>query len=452
MTPLGAITVAFTSAVLLLARSRRIALIAILIGTIYISQTQQLAIGGFNIFAQRFLELAGLIRILTKKDTPIGIKSRLDVAVMLFYGVTTAIHLLRTRDGAANTIGSALDSIIFYYIFRRLIQTSEDFARFLRDLAILLVPFVFLVFLERIRSQNLWTNVADTGFWNRDGHIRCMGSFRHPSLLGSVGGMFLPLYIALRLSNTWNRSAWLGIALCLGIVWLSNSGGPASFALIGIAGWAFWPLRGRMFILRRGLVALVLGLWATMKAPLWFVLERVSSVTGGDGWHRSELIDRAVNSLPQWGLAGMDWSLTADWFPYLLNGGAADICDQYVASGLDAGIAGPILLVYLLTVAFKEVGRGLRAVQSAALEFTYRGYFLWGLGVSVAGTIFNWFGITYFDQTYILWAAILAAVSSLVIEATATEVSPLHLSAGLVDEDASVSSASEAFDHHASHL
>ena len=41
---------------------------------------------------------------------------------------------------------------------------------------------------------------------------------------------------------------------------------------------------------------------------------------------------------------------------------------------------------------------------------------LWGLGVVLALHIMNWLGITYFDQTYLLWFMQLAMVSNLTDE------------------------------------
>src|SRR5208337_3501398 len=88
----------------------------------------------------------------------------------------------------------------------------------------------------------------------REGRARCIGSFRHPSLLGTLGASFLPLYIGLamgKMDRMWGR---IGIVLCAAIVFLANSGGPVSAVAVGLAGWFLWPMRTKMRVIRRGML------------------------------------------------------------------------------------------------------------------------------------------------------------------------------------------------------
>src|SRR5208337_1152066 len=77
----------------------------------------------------------------------------------------------------------------------------------------------------------------------REGRPRCIGSFRHPSLLGTLGASFLPLYIALAVGKIDRIWGGIGIVLCLAIALLTNSGAPIGAVAVGLAGWSLWPMR-----------------------------------------------------------------------------------------------------------------------------------------------------------------------------------------------------------------
>jgi hypothetical protein len=71
-----------------------------------------------------------------------------------------------------------------------------------------------------------------------------------------------------------------------------------------------------------------------------------------------------------------------------------------------------ILLIVLLISSYKLLGKALAVLRtqpdSKVLERLY-----WGIGVVLAVHTFNWFGISYFDQTYVIWFMHLAAIGSL---------------------------------------
>jgi hypothetical protein len=160
----------------------------------------------------------------------------------------------------------------------------------------------------------------------------------------------------------------------------------------------------------------------TMKAPIWYLPTRLSSFSGGDGWHRSYLIDRAYANLDNWWLAGMSFTNTSSWFSYTNAGtGVADITNQYLAYGFSSGLPAMLLFVALLVTAFRSVGRGLRATQADGSPGP-DAHLLWAMGVALAMHCLNWFSISYFDQTYAVWYMQLAAVAVLSNAAVASAV------------------------------
>ena len=149
-----------------------------------------------------------------------------------------------------------------------------------------------------------------------------------------------------------------------------------------------------------------------MKAPVWYLLERVSQVTGGDGYSRAYLIDVSVQHLSQWWLAGLAITETVDWFPYFnpLTGGA-DITNQFISYGLMAGLGAIALCLYLVTQSFRRLGEAMAELRSQSPEASESEFLLWGLGVMLAVHMVTWLGITYYDQFFVVWFMQLAVIS-----------------------------------------
>ena len=422
MNPLGVRIVTVLS-VLLLASNRRWAPVWMFGGVLFLTQEQALDLAGFNITAIRLLEVAGLARIVLKRE---GFTwCRIDSALFVLYGYTTLVFLLRSDFGQAYAVGSFVDTVLCYVLFRSLLRGVDDVAGFLQRSLLLLLPYVGLLVVEALSFQNPFGALgARTWTVLREDRLRVMGSFRNPSLLGTLGATLLPLYIALWLGRRGRAKAMLGIALCLAIVVLANSGGPVSAAAVALLGWCCWPLRRHLSALRRLSVAALLMLALAMNAPVWYLLERVSFLTGGSGWHRAHLLSMAWRDIDRWWLAGMDIRETADWFRYSLeaNHGGADITNAFLDFGLRAGIVAMLLFIWLLVRAFRGLGAAL-AEAPVGTDDRLRQLMLWGLGCTLAAHIATWMGITYFDQSYVVWYLQLAAIAAVTARSTQREPS-----------------------------
>ncbi len=414
MNGLGASILTFLAVVVLFA-PRRWALLAMMAGVLFLTQAQHVEWIGLHLFAMRFLEVAGFIRLIVRKEFSFFELNRVDYALLALYIYATVIFLLRSREGQAAQIGLAVDALCSYFLFRGLIGDIEDFRWFLRVFLILLVPYLMIVSVESRTGRNPFELLGATAeVMVREGRPRCMGSFRHPVLMGTLGASFLPLYIGLGFTRKDRLCAWVGIGACVGLVLLSNSGGPLSCAAVGLIGWLLWALRKKMFIVRRCLTGLIIILAIFMKAPVWYLLAKVSIITGGGGWHRSYLLDVAANNLGRWWLAGMPIKETAEWLPYLLGvTGGTDVTNQFIYFGIMAGLAAIALFVVLLTCSFSALGKALTTVRSHSHSDRQTEAMFWGLGCMLSVHIVNWFGISYFDQIYVVWFMQLAAISTL---------------------------------------
>jgi hypothetical protein len=394
---------------------RRAATLGMMAGVLYLTYKQQIEVAGFNMFSVRFLELAGFIRVMSRREFSFSGLNKLDRTLILLYAYTAIVYSLRSSEGQAYIIGMSVDAFLCYFTFRGLIVDIEDVRWFLQAFVILLVPYTALVVLESFTHQNSFAFIGGGPYeWVREGRFRCMGSFRHPDLLGTLGASFLPLYVALACGKTGRIRACIAIGLCLVIVWSSNSGGPICATAFGVAGWMCWKIRTNMRLVRWGIVATILLAAVLMKAPVWYLMARISSLTGGDGWHRSYLMDVSFRHLREWWLVGMPVIDTSDWFEYSLvaNGGGADITNLFISFGLNAGLGAIALFILLLVQGFSALGRAQASVRLYFRESSETEYLLWGLGAMLAVHIINWFGITYFDQTYVSCFMQLAAISS----------------------------------------
>lgn len=398
--------------------SRRAALLAILAGTLYLTQGQSVQILGFNMFAMRFIELAGFARLVARKEYSFKKINQIDEIFLLLYTYTTVVFLIRSEVDQAYQIGVTADAFLCYFTFRGLIRDTDDFQWLLRSFVFLLVPYTMLVLFESFTRTNPFASMGGVVLsgesWVRGGRIRCQGSFRHASLLGTLGATFVPLYIGLLFNRTARTIAVIGLLMCLLIVWASNSGGPLNTTAVGILGWLFWRLRRKMRVVRRLIVGGVVLMAIVMKAPIWYLPAKASALTGGDGWHRSYLMDVAFRNLDKWWIGGMPILETKDWFGYVIEiTGAADITNQFLSFGLNAGVGGLLLFIFFLVIGFKKLGQSLAAVRETSTSPTTNEHLLWALGVVALAHMFNWLGITYFDQTYAIWLMQVAAISSL---------------------------------------
>jgi len=383
-------------------------------GALYLTQGQHFDVLGFNFFAFRFLEVAGFIRVTMRREFSFSKLNRIDRPFIILYLFATVVFLLRSNEGQAYQIGLATDAFLCYFTFRGLVGGVEDFRWFLCTFVILLVPYLVLLLIERLTGQNPFAvlNAGLDAAWLRDDKVRCFGSFRNPSILGSLGASFLPLYIGLSFSRSKRLYAITGVILSLGIVWLSNSGGPMSFAVFGILGWTLWIFRNRMRIVRRGGLVLIAAVALVMKAPIWYLPTHFSF--GGDAWHRSYLMEVAMQHIGEWWLWGMPIAKTIDWFPYTLGASdQADITNAFISFGMAAGLTAIVLFVWLLTEAFRSIGKKLLKIRLASSHPCEIEYLLWGLGVMLAGHVANFTAITYFDQFYVIWLMQLAFISNL---------------------------------------
>lgn len=388
------------------------ALGALAAGALYLTMGHYVNVFGANLYPIRILVYVAFTRVVLRGEFKAAPLNRIDVALLLAFTYRTTLFLLNANGNSIGAIALWLDVVCAYFGCRGMVRSVADLQWLLPFMVILLLPYTAIVAWESQTGVNLFSIVGGIERQDyRGDRPRCLGTFGHATLLGTFGASFIPLYLAAWVARAGRVWPLLGVSLCGALVYFANSGGPLTLVAIGLVGWLLWPLRGQMRTIRlAGLVALVV-LTLLMQAPVWYLPAKVSALTGGDGWHRSYLMDVALHHLSEWWLAGMSILETQHWFSYTVASGGADLINYYLDFGLAGGAVAVALLIMLIIRAFQAIGNELTAAESRP-ELRQEALMRWGLGVVLSQHVFNWLGLVYFDQYFVFCFLQLAAVSA----------------------------------------
>lgn len=412
LTPLAAvILLAMVSLTWIL--PRRFAFCPLLILTCLMPLGQELVVFGLHFPLFRIVLLIGGLRVIFKGEAAQLKWTRLDkifawwVLVSVVFGTMSKPSM----DLFVNRMGDAYTAIGSYYFFRCVIVDFEDIVTGVRTLALASLPLAACMLVESNTGHNpfsIFGGVPLVSFL-REGHVRCQGAFRQCILAGTFGATLVPLCGALWFYRPqYRRLAVAALVAALVITVTARSSGALIALAAGVSGLMFWKWRRYLRMMRWGVVVAILGLSLVMKAPVWYLLAKLSSVTGGGGWHRAWLISQAVDHFGQWWLFGTTY--TANWGPagevIAADPNMMDITNQFVDEGVKGGILKLVLFVTIIVVCFKGIGRVLR---TEVAEWP-AGFFVWSLGVTLFAHCLSFISVTYFDQIIVIWYWLLAAI------------------------------------------
>ena len=399
-----AIAILILATILIMALPRKYATIPFLLAGLFIPQNVIIVIIGLHFNASRLLLLAGLTRLIIRGDRYSDNLNSLDKAIIYSLLIESIAYVLLWRQvGAFVNRSGHLFSILGTYIFlRSLIRSKEDVVLVIKVLAVVVVLIAPLVWQEHNTGRNPFSLLGVPEFSAlRDDRIRASGPFAHPSISGTFGAVLIPLFIGL----WWFRPrAWfvsaVGIVSSTVIVISSSSSTPVMTFPAGILALSLWPLRKNMRMVRRGIVALLVCLQLVMKAPIWFLVDRVSGLIGGSGWHRAMLIDNFVRHFFDWCLIGTQDYPNWGWSMW-------DVDNAFVGAGLMGGLPGFILFLAIFVYGYRMIGEARTAVEESPEDAR----FIWAIGSALFANNIAFFGIVYFDQSVIAWYALLVMIS-----------------------------------------
>jgi hypothetical protein len=393
--------------VLILIFPRRYAIVPLIIIICYMTLGENVLVNGLHFTLIRILALAGWLRILMRGEFRKFKMNSIDWLFIFWVISDVTCYMILWHDNAAfiNRLGYAYNAIGFYFMFRVLIRDLDDIKRTYKIVAILIIPLGFFMLAEKITGHNAFAifGGVDAITRIRDGSLRCQGPFAHPILAGSFGATLCPLFFALWWQGPRNRViAVLGILSAVTITIASASSGPAFALMFGILGLIMWNWRQHLRKVRWAIVCTLIGLQVVMKAPVWFLLGRVSLFSGSTGFHRAYVIDHFINHFSEWWLIGE--KNTSHWGAVM-----SDITNEYVFQGVEGGLLTLVFFIWIISRCFRGVGLTVRGMKDASFPDKMS---VWVLGAALLTHAVNFISISYFDQNIVNWYMLLAMIST----------------------------------------
>jgi len=373
---------------------------------------QQLYIAGVHLFLLRIVVLVAFIRALASRsgpDEPLLANGwdGVDTACTI-YMLTSAVAVALTFHGDTgvliNQIGYIWDFLLGYVVVRCFLRDEEAVYTTLKFLAAVTVPLAIGMIIEQHNRVNIFGLLGGTASVSevREGKIRSQGAFEHSLMAGTFAATLLP---ATMMFWRKGKSKLFGIVGLLGVsvmTWTTNSSAPLLAYVAGIFALLCWPLRKYMKKVRYGFVFALIGLQMVMKAPVWFLIERVDVTGSSSGYHRAQLVDTFIQHFWDWWLIGVkdpsDWGLDM-W----------DAQNQYVNVGEAGGLLAFIFFFLVITRSFGMLGDARKVVDGDESQE----WMLWCLGSAMFANVVGFFGVNYFDQSRMWWFILLAMISAI---------------------------------------
>ena len=394
---------------------RRYAIIPMICAACYITLGQVVNVAGLNFTAMRILVLAGWVRVVARGEASSIRINVIDKLVILFAiaSVVTYTLLWQTSEALVNRLGYIYNVIGIYFLFRFLVRDLDDVIIAYRTLAIIIVPLALTMLIEKTTGRNLFSVFGGVPEFTmvREGKLRCQGPFGHPILAGTFGATLVPLFVGLWFRGGRNRRvAVVGLLAATAIALTPASNGPVLAYVFALVGLILWHFRSHLRVIRWGTVIALVGLHLVMKAPVWYLINRIGEIMGGGGgFHRSELINQAISHFGEWWFLGTTY--TAHWMPYFLPSepNMVDITNQFIFVGVYGGILPLTLFIVVIALCFRVVGRALRAATQESMATQM---IIWSLGAALFAHVVSFLSIAYFDQMVVAWYLVLAMISA----------------------------------------
>lgn len=405
--PVG-LTAVLVLGVIMLVVPRRWAVLPMMAIACFIPSAQRIVLFNLDFTLLRIMVAFGVLRLLVREEHDNFQWKPIDKAMLWYVFIATIVYTVQVGTFAAlvNRLGFAFDALGLYFLFRCLIRRWEDIDCAVLGTIVLAVGVAVAFGFEHATQRNVFSVFGGVPEITavRDGKLRCQGPFAHPILAGCFWATLLPLF-----AGQWWKDAsgrvWavIGVASGVFVIFTCNSSTPvAGLASAIIGGLAFFARR-HMREIRWAIACSLLGLHMVMKAPVWHLIHRASSlIGGGTGYHRFLLIDSSIRHFGEWWLLGT--RSTAHW-----GWGLQDVTNQYVLEGVRGGLITLVLFMVVIVLAFRGVGHLWRLTSGHRFHLALS----WAMGVGLFVHCMNFIGVSYFGQMHIVWYLVLAMIGSM---------------------------------------
>lgn len=392
--PVAMVFMLIMAGVVIFSRSSR-ALLAVLLVCVFMPMMQRLVVAGLDFSMLRLILMLAWARVLVRGEYRGFQPTRIDWLFVLWTVSVSVIHVIRVGpDGIVYRLGTSFDAFTVYFLFRLLVRRREQVYLLCRQLAWITIVLGCFMAYELATRINVFSIFGSAPLVSiiRDGRVRCQGPFSHPILVGTFGGVIVPIFIALFKGRQADRKLMVAAFLFATItVVASGSSGPVITWGVGLLGWGLWRIRRFMRPIFWSLLGMALLIHLIRDKPVWHLIGRLAEVTGGTGYHRYLLIDAFMTRFGEWALVGS--SDTAHW-----GWGLQDITNQYVAEGVNGGLLTLVLFLLLLQASFSRLRRSREAAERLESPKSFWALFVWGFSVSLAAHCVSFISVSYFGQ------------------------------------------------------
>ncbi len=397
------------ASVLTFALPRRYAALPILIGALYMTEGQQLIIGGAHFPIPRLLIAVAYLRVLVRGERLAGSLLGVDYLMLLWAATIILTSASHSSTTWAFRLGIVWTQLGAYFLFRIFLQSLEDARQLSKALVLAALPLAILLIMEKRTGTDPFSALGGVESLSavRNGSIRAAGPFEHAILAGTVGAFVFSLSLALYQGSRLN--ALIGCAAGGGIVYAATSSSPMLMLVFVGLGWACWTFRDSMRLVRWSIVAGLVALSLAMKAPVYYLMARIDIVDGSQGWFRAKLIESSISHLSEWWLAGTDY--TRHWMATGISANEqhTDMTNHFLTMGVTGGLALLVTFLMIVYASFDNAGRALRNHVTSPMHHRL---FIWGLGATLYGLVMTFLSITLFDESVLFFWLIVAALAS----------------------------------------
>jgi len=391
-------------AALMFVLPRKKVICPLLLGLLLTPSGQQWNVG-VHLYVYRLLILVGWARLCTsraKSDKLLaGGFITLDKVFMVwavYRALAGTLQFLQV-GAAIYQVSLLMDSLGGYFLFRSLIRGHKDVRIVVNAFAVVALVSSLVMVQELMTGHNMMgilggiRSVSDV----RLGRIRAQGVFQHSILAGSFGATVFPLFLWLWKRGSDKLVASVGAVSSSIMVFACASSTPIAAWLASFVAICLWPLRKNMRFVRRAIVVTLLGLAMVMKAPIWYLLARIDFAGGSSGWNRAFLIDTFTRHIGDWWLIGTPNNANWGWDMW-------DQCNQFVSEGEAGGLVAFTCFIGMIVICFKKVGQARKQVAGNR----QREWLFWLVGTAMFAQVMAYIGVDYFDQSKLVWFALLA--------------------------------------------
>jgi hypothetical protein len=379
-------------------------------------------LGVFDMSVGRIVAIVLLCRCLADNKILGNFKwSRLDTWVFVYLilicvGIPLVSYEQPILSILENRSGFVVSTFFAYLVARFCIADHKDMIIAAKWLSVALVPLAVIGVSEALTGQRLfvpfkqymtWQDPARGVYQTRFGFNRAEGPSGQPIMFGTTFLMFLPLVYCLRHEhNYWRPLAYLLSAIVIVGAISSMSSGPWALLILTIICLALEYRKHwiKPLLIFSALFCVLAEIGS--NRPLYYVIASYANVLGGSAWYRAKLIDIAIERFHEWWLVGYG-GRDPGWAESLW-GTFSDITNHYIATGVQYGMLGVIVLCGMLACAIRTLVKAYKITKDPMLSS-----WIWGLGTIIVVVMVAFTSCAYFNQTLSFICAILGIVSSL---------------------------------------